>query len=301
MIYRQLQEINPYVRICVRTNTHPNWSLTNRVIYDHQLVLTSQGRGEVIIHGKVYHATKGDLFLIKPGVVHSFIADKDAPFEMLVIHFDFFYERDRNFWPHKKYQLAEGEQEDNIPEKHLLRDVPVFEQNMIFPDYIHLQNYTAVEVLMKKLIDMNALINPGKELIVKSYFFELLYTLYTEKLEPKVGQDAVNGFEKIKQAFDYINERFMENIKIEELAALCNLSTNYFSTLFKKNTTYSPKEYIMRIRIEKAKALLIQSNQPINELCDQVGFNDIHYFSFYFKKFEGLSPSQYRATVWGEE
>jgi AraC-like DNA-binding protein len=52
--------------------------------------------------------------------------------------------------------------------------------------------------------------------------------------------------------FEYINEGYREKIKVEELAALCNLSTNYFSTVFKQHTGYSTKEYIIRIRIEKA-------------------------------------------------
>ena len=301
MIYRELQELNPYVRICVCTRTNPRWAIHNRIIYDHQFVLTSQGRGTVILDGRSYDASKGDLFLIKPGVIHSFIADPQAPFDMLVIHFDFFYERERNFWPHKKYELSEGETQDCLPEKYLLREVPVFDKKMTFPDYIRLQNYTPAEVLMKKLIDMNSEVIPGKELIVKSYFLELLYLIYTESLGVASRSDSeqVSGFEKIRKAYEFINQYYMEDLKLETLAKLCSLSTNYFSAVFKQNTGYSPKEYISRLRIERAKTLLAQGEQPVNEIGDQVGFHDIHYFSSYFKKLEGMSPSQYRATVRG--
>lgn len=302
MIYREFQEINPYVRICVCTRTNPHWAIHNRIIYDHQFVLTSRGRGTVIMDGRTYPASKGDLFLIKPGVVHSFVADPEAPFEMLVIHFDFFYERDRNFWPHKKYELSEGETQDCLPEKYLLREVPVFDKKMTFPDYIRLQNYTPAEVLMKKLIDMNSAVIPGKELIVKSYFLEFLYLIYMESLGVGGRTDTgeVNGFEKIRKAYEFINERYMEDLKLETLAKLCSLSTNYFSAVFKQNTGYSPKEYISRLRIERAKTLLAQGDEPVTEIGDQVGFHDIHYFSLYFKKFEGVSPTQYRAMVRGE-
>lgn len=301
MIYRELQELNPYVRICVITRTDPQWAIHNRIIYDHQFVLTSRGRGTVILDGVSYPASKGDLFLIKPGVVHSFIADPEAPFDMLVIHFDFFYERDRNFWPHKKYELSEGETRENLPEKYLLRDVPVFDRRMTFPDYIRLKNYTSAEVLMKKLIDLNTVVMPGKELIVKSYFLEFLYLVYTESLGVGEQGDSARagGFEKIRAAYEFINSHYMEDLKLEELAGLCNLSTNYFSAVFKQNTGYSPKEYIMRLRIENAKALLAQGDLSVSEIGIQVGFHDIHYFSFYFKKFEGVSPSGYRATVRG--
>lgn len=301
MIDMELQEINPYVRISVCTPTHPDWRLTDRIIYDHQFVLISHGKGIVRIREKEYHASKGDLFLIKPGLVHGFIADREAPFEMLVTHFDFFYERERNFWPHKKYHLEEGEAPDHIPDQELIRDVPVFDRNMIFPDYIRLQNYISVEVLMKKLIDLNGSLMPGKELMAKSCFFELLYVVYTEAVRGRDGSGQLEEFEKIKKAFSCMNERFMENLKIGQLASLCNLSTNYFSALFKKQTTYSPKEYIIRLRIEKAKALLTESALAVNEISEQVGFHDLHYFSFYFKKYEGISPSQYRSMVRGDD
>lgn len=299
-MYKEWQEINPYVRICVRTNTYPGWSLRNRVIYDHQFVLVSKGKGDVIIRDKTYCASKGDLFLIKPGVAHGFIADHKAPFEMLVIHFDFFYERTRNFWPHKKYQLGEGEKESDIPERHLLREIPMFEKNMEYPDYIRLQNYTVAEVIMKKLIEMNDKLLPGKELVVKSYFFELLYTIYVEAFCVSAHEGQAESFEKIKKAFEYINENYDKNIKIEELAEMCNLSTNYFSSLFKRQTTYAPKEYILRLRLEKAKSLLAQGGGTVGEICTQTGFGDIHYFSSSFKRYEGLSPSQYRAMVNGD-
>lgn len=297
MIHKELQDINPYVRICVCTKTYPGWSLVNRIIYDHQLVLTSSGRGTVTIGRRSYNASRGDLFLIKPGLVHGFEPDDEAPFEMLVVHFDFFYERDRNFWPHKKFHLSGGETKEDMPEKHLLRDIPVFEKNMVFPDYMRLRNYTAVEVLMRKLIDLYAANVPGKELSLKSYFLEVLYLIYSEIIGGKTGGNIANGFEKIKNAFDFINKRYMDKIKIEDLASMCNLSTNYFSKLFKQHTAYSPKEYIIRVRIERAKVLLSQSSLSVSEICEHVGFSDIHYFSFCFKKFEGLSPSQYRSTV----
>ncbi|MDF2675317.1 MAG: transcriptional regulator, AraC family [Clostridiales bacterium] len=90
IIHKELQDINPYVRMCRCTETHTGWALIDRIIYDHQLVLVAKGHGETIIAGKEHSSSPGDLFLIKPGVVHSFIAYSENPLQMLVIHFDFF-------------------------------------------------------------------------------------------------------------------------------------------------------------------------------------------------------------------
>lgn len=300
MIYRELQELNPYVRICVRTVADADWALCGRIIYDHQFVLVSKGKGTVLLGEQHRTASKGDLFLIKPGMVHGFIADKEDPFEMLVIHFDFFYEKDRNFWPHKKYHLSEGESEADLPDKYLLREVPVFDGNMSFPDYLKLQDYTQAEILMRKLIDLSEAVMPGKELLVKSVFLEFLYLVWSQ-MKGGLQKERTDGFEKIRKAYEYMNEHYMDELKLDQLAALCSLSTNYFSALFKKQTSYSPKEYLLRVRIEKARALLVQSEATITEVGERVGFHDIHYFSFYFKKFQGVSPSQYRAALQGAE
>jgi AraC-like DNA-binding protein len=291
--HKELQEINPYVRVCRYTNTHPGWSLINRIIYDHQLVLVVKGKGETVIEENVYKASVGDLYLIKPGTVHSFIAAEENPFEMMVIHFDFFYERDRNFWPHKKFHLNEGK---DIPEKHLIRDVPMF-GSTIFPDCLPVDNYSAIEVLMKKMIDIYDSEGLGKELLLKAYLLEILYAVYVALAQKNTYNNNLRGFEKIKKAFDYINENYANKLNVHDLAVLCSLSTNYFATIFKQQTGYAPNEYIIRVRIEKAKMLLTKSEDTISEISEKIGFGDMHYFSYYFKKIEGMSPSQYRQSI----
>lgn len=293
IIHKELQEINPYIRVCRYTETYPGWSLIDRIIYDHQLVLVVKGFGETIINGNRYKSSSGDLYLIKPGIVHTFIAGDENPFDMIVVHFDYFYERDRNFWPHKKFHLKEGY---DLPEKHLLRDIPMFE-GIAFPDCLPSDSYSVIEVRMKKMVDIYKSDGVAKELLLKANLLEILYMVYISLEENKSANSSDSSFEKIKKAFDYINENYMNKINVQDLAVLSNLSTNYFSSLFKKHTGYAPNEYVIRIRIDKAKKLLAKSNTTISEICEKVGFNDIHYFSYYFKKIEGMSPSQYRLSV----
>jgi AraC-like DNA-binding protein len=294
-IHKELQEVNPYIRICVLTKTYPGWRSLNRIIYDHEIVLILSGYGEVIIEDRKYECSRGDLLLIRPGSVHSMTARDEDPFNMYVVHFDFFYERERNFWPHKKIYV--NQDEVNIPDEHLMRYVPVFENSFIFPEHMKVSNYSLLEILMKKLIDLQNAVQPVRELVSKAYLTEVLSILYDEATSKKAVQPFNAGFEKIKPAFDYINGNIEKNIRISELAAMCCLNGNYFGNLFKQQTGYSPNAYIIKTRIEKAKALLLENHHTISEVSEMVGFNDLHYFSFYFKKIEGMSPSAYRHTV----
>ena len=294
MIHRELQDINPYVRVCAITKTHPGWKLVDRIIYDHQLVLTISGSGETVIDGKRYKSPAGSFFLIKPDTLHSFYACDQNPFTMLVVHFDFFYERDRNFWPHKKYHLTDG---GELPEKHLMREVPVFEKNSVFPDRLPVENYSALEVLMKKMLHLYMSSVPGKELLLKACLLEILYmtyaALFSHSAESHLGMD----FEKIKPALDHIHEHYGAKTAVKELSGLCSLSPSYFAALFKKQTGYAPNEYVNRVRIEKARKLLLNSALTISEIGEQTGFSDVHYFSAYFRKVEGLSPSLFRQNL----
>lgn len=293
---RQLWEINPYVRICVCTITDKDWRLVDRIIYDHQFVLVSKGKGEVYVEDRRYYVKKGDLVLIGPGKIHGFLPDPEDPFVMEVVHFDFFYEKERNFWPHKKYHLQEGEDINNIPDKEMMRERPVFEKAIEFPEYLSLKNYTTAEVLLKKLISLNKETATGKEILAKSIFLEFLYLVYQEERKSK-EKFANDGFEQIKIALEYMNEHYSEEICLKDLADLSNLSISYFGTLFKRHTSMPPKKYLLKLRLEKAKELLVQSQASVTEICMQSGFRDIHYFSQYFKYQEGYSPSAYRIMV----
>ncbi|MDF2675318.1 MAG: AraC family transcriptional regulator [Clostridiales bacterium] len=168
---------------------------------------------------------------------------------------------------------------------------------MIFPDCLAIKNISAVEILMRKMIGIYESEALGKELLLKAYLLELIHIVYTSLSEDYSVPNKASNFQRIKQAFDYINESYMKDISVQSLAALCNLSTNYFASLFKKQTGYSPMEYVIRVRIDNAKRLLLKNHSTISEIQQMVGFNDIHYFSFYFKKIERMSPSQYRHSV----
>lgn len=101
----------------------------------------------------------------------------------------------------------------------------------------------------------------------------------------------------VKEISEYIKENYNHKINLTEIAKKFYLSYSYLSLLFKKETGSNITEYLNIVRINKAKELLKDPKNKIYNIGSMVGIDDSHYFSRIFKKYTGLSPSQYRNTL----
>ena len=99
---------------------------------------------------------------------------------------------------------------------------------------------------------------------------------------------------EISEALKYIWKHYGERISVDQIAEELNLSTGYFSRMFKKQVGTSVVKYINQYRIQKAEELLSTTNMRVYEVADQVGISDYIYFSQVFKNLTGKSPSDFR-------
>ncbi|WHY22138.1 response regulator transcription factor [Paenibacillus sp. G2S3] len=106
-----------------------------------------------------------------------------------------------------------------------------------------------------------------------------------------IARDDMEVF--LKRMLDLIHRHYNENLKLDTLADVFSYSSAYLGKLFKNSTGYSFNSYLDKVRMEKAKELLIQGYK-IHQAANEVGFNDVDYFREKFKKLEGVSPSDYR-------
>ncbi len=96
------------------------------------------------------------------------------------------------------------------------------------------------------------------------------------------------------RADEYIRKNFTRELTVEILAEYVSKTPNYFSHLFKREFRISFKEYINRLRIAKAKELILNTDDLIYVISERVGYSDYTYFTQVFKKFEGFSPAALR-------
>lgn len=101
----------------------------------------------------------------------------------------------------------------------------------------------------------------------------------------------------VLEAMDYISKHYNEpDISVGTVAQSLNISEGYLSHTFKKETDYTLLNYLTRYRIHKALELLKDCRVKVYEVAEQVGYRDIAYFSATFKKYAGISPSEYQLS-----
>ncbi|WP_165920989.1 response regulator transcription factor [Muricomes intestini] len=101
----------------------------------------------------------------------------------------------------------------------------------------------------------------------------------------------------IRLAQLYMEEHYMDSITLEEIAKHVGLNETYLSTIFKKQMGRSLIDFLTYTRVQRAKEMLINRGKSINEISEEVGFNDAKYFTKRFKKIMGVSPNEYRKLL----
>lgn len=120
-----------------------------------------------------------------------------------------------------------------------------------------------------------------------------MITYLTEQFENMIQTKGITNKSICEKMKDYIVNHYQYSILLEDLAQLLGYNTAYLGKLFKKETGLSFHSYLMAIRMEKAKELLIK-NVKVYDAAVQTGFKDLEYFSRKFKEQVGFSPSDYR-------
>jgi AraC-like DNA-binding protein len=101
----------------------------------------------------------------------------------------------------------------------------------------------------------------------------------------------------ITRAKQFIQENQAEDLSLGQVAKAVNTSTFYFCKMFKKATGLNFTDYVSRVRVEKAKNLLLNRNLRVSEIAYEVGFQSLTHFNRVFKKIMGQSPTEYRAQL----
>ena len=154
-----------------------------------------------------------------------------------------------------------------------------------------------IESLAMRLLAECTVENLGGRIYVESLANELAVHLlrYYSTLDRPV-KDSTRKLPqyKLRRAIDYINDNLHEGLAIKTIAETLSMSPSYFAHVFSQATGHGPHQYVMECRIDRAKLLLRETELPLAEVAQRVGFSTQSHFSEAFHRLTGFAPSQYR-------
>lgn len=121
--------------------------------------------------------------------------------------------------------------------------------------------------------------------LFKEYFYRFILSL------KKSESESTENFAKIIQS---MRDRVTENISVKQLAEECHMSERSFRSMFAKYTGVTPKQYLIKIKMQNAAQILQTSDFSINKVSEKLGYSSPFQFSRDFKKYYGVSPNSYR-------
>lgn len=213
-----------------------------------------------------YRLSAGQGFLICPGQVTMYCADKQNPWKYVWVEFD-------------GLRAA-----DYLNKAGLSISQPIFTPNnpalgeQVRDELMYIANHSEASAL--HLLGHLCL------------FLDALIQSSSSRRDIKAGQ--LRDF-YIQEAITFIEHNYRRELTVEEIAAVCKLNRSYFSKLFKEFTGCTPQEFIIRLRLSKAAERMKHTNESIGEISVQCGYPNQLHFSRAFKKRYGVSPREWRA------
>lgn len=240
---------------------------SGRILNNYQLVYITRGRGWFHMTDQKIEIRSGSMLIIPPYVWHSYYPDKKTGWQEYWIgfrgrHID---ERYRNgyFSP------------DNI-----VRYIG-YRENII-------DKYKeALELSVKEQL--------GYQQVLAAIANSILaYVIFYDR-NGSYSNDLMA--EKINQARSIMRENMLGEVNLEEVAEKINMSYSWFRKTFKEYTNLSPAHYMMQLKLQKSKSLLLNSTKSVKEISFYLNYEDPAYFSAIFKKYVGCTPTEYKAAA----
>ncbi len=137
---------------------------------------------------------------------------------------------------------------------------------------------------------INAKDDPARDWIVHGLLYQLFAMLSANLDNPSQQKDY------LREAISYIEENYDQHLQVDQIAKTVGMSRSHFSRLFKRQTGFSPQDYIVAYRLEKAAQLLADTTLTQKEVAGKLGYPDVSTFSRMFKRKYGVPPGKYRQS-----
>jgi len=259
----------PATGIILYESKHHKGNFLPEHYHDHyQILYALEGEGEITLDGRSYDFSKDRVVLINTHCIHSIKAT--TKLTVLVLAFSI---------PHLK--LAMQDELLSSLESH--------------SKHFELDLFTASEIrpLFRKMLYEQKNNDFYGRLSMPVYLIEIILLLLRQR-DFSYVQDA-NDIRSI-QMKDYLDSHYFEIITAESLSNRFEISTRYMNDIFKRKFNDTPLQYLQKVRMNKAKNLLLHTDEDIVTICFEVGYETLSTFYRTFRNLVGISPNKFRLS-----
>lgn len=259
------------------------WIHKKRIIDSFEIIIGVSGTAFIQQDNERYEVIPGKVLLLLPHHTHLGYEVSEPNVSFYWFHFNF----------HNSYNILTDK--EGIYEISLAKNKSRSDNNsLLIPTILKPKNIDKINIIFHQLMH----IANSNYYTSQSCNFLLTYLL-TELSEEAIcnyydslEEDSSNR--KIANILEWIRVHSAEDISVEGLAELFSYNKDYLSRIFKQKTGMNILEYIHLIKISKAKSQLYESDKTIKQIAFSLGFNDEKYFMKLFKKYENMTPSEFR-------
>ncbi|RCW71954.1 helix-turn-helix domain-containing protein [Saliterribacillus persicus] len=252
----------------------------NRILHEMNVFLyVRKGTLYVEEFGTNYALTEGTFLFLASGLSHSGTKYYQPNTEWYHIHF---YNNPRNEIDSKKFY--------NPFQSQTVIQKEVYEKKVSLPKYGRIDHPLTIEKQCEKLLNFYHSEHPLRPILVGNFTQQLFLDLYLEDVNQNKKIKTRSTVSKIINFIQMNDNSRLTSIDIENEIGM---NYSYLSTVFKKHTGKTIREYQQEVLVEKAIHLLKNKYLNISEVSEQLGFSNPYYFSRVFKKVMGVSPKHY--------
>lgn len=245
----------------------------------YELAVISSGHGIHTIGGISSEVSTGDILLIPPGQPHNYSEyDKLDLYNLL-----FTPQMMRYFLPDLTRTIGFQRIFDNTADSRTH-----FSNLRICDEYFH-----EIFALLKEMSSLSDNTMPGTQMIILSDFIRVI-TLISLHSKPGFPDSKNHHIEEISQFLSMLEKNYTDQWDLAKMAHSCHMSVSNFRQIFRQVTSMPPLEYLIRLRLLRAIAMLESSDKNLEEIAYNCGFGSANYLSRQFRKNYNITPYRYR-------
>lgn len=292
--------ISPYVRYIhhmADANSH-NYVVPWRYIYDYELIYVADGYMNVLTENESYMLNAGDVHVMSPMVKHRREIPPGASCNHYSVHFDFVYMgKENDFSPEEVYIAYCNTDCETAPIDERLASRPLYMLGEIeLPKKQQTTNPAAYVEILSKMCGVFKSKYFAYEIDLKRNMLSLFKLMLHDMRTHFISRNGSDQGDDISAIVQYLYDNMGKPISFDTICRLYGYSMSNFRKVFRKKTGLPPNEFLISIRIERAKELLYNSAYTVAEVAAMVGYPDSHYFSRLFRKKTGVTPSALTKT-----